>query len=186
MRKSNYLQLSETKDRESYNLLLNCCHVSRNHLNEYISNNRINAYLKEKLIERIQTKDRECFRLTDKGYKRFEKEIGSSHFRYHSRSIEHDLKLSDKYIEIMRDRNNEWKNEEDLKQERKQILDSLREEGRFHDMERLSMFSVPDCVILGDISYGFDIVTDNYSNSQIESKEEYCELMNLECKFEKI
>ena len=34
MRKSDYLQLSENKDREAYNLLLNCRHCLKEQLNK--------------------------------------------------------------------------------------------------------------------------------------------------------
>jgi len=187
-RKSSYLQLSESKDREAYNLLLNCYHVEMRHLKECgLSQNRVNSYLKEKLLEKIQTQDKTVYKLSDKGYKTLERTLGAEHCRYHSQGLEHNLRLADRYCEIVRDNPQViWKNEEDLKRERREIVSELRERGQFILAEKLSLSSVPDAVVSGEVNYAIDIVTDNYSSTTIELKEEYCECMSLECKFEKI
>ena len=36
------------------------------------------------------------------------------------------------------------------------------------------------------VSYGFDIITDNYCNATIAAKEEYCEEMQIEFRYERI
>ena len=86
MRKSNYLIISETKDAGAYGLLLNCRHVTAEHLKEVgASENRINSYLKQNLIERVQTQDFNGYRLTDKGYRQFDRALdGADNRRYHS------------------------------------------------------------------------------------------------------
>lgn len=187
-RKSSYLQLSETKDRQGYNLLLNCRHVLSEHLREVgVSQNRINSYLKEKLIERVDIQNNSVYRLTDKGYKQFDKMLGAENMRYHSQSPEHDIALAQRYIETLREYPQmRWQNEEDLKAMRRDMIAECRERGDFSRMEKLEMSSVPDCVIHTNISICFDIVTDSYGNADLVSKEEFAECLELECKFEKI
>lgn len=185
-RQKHYLTLSETKDRELVNLLNNCRHCRLDQLKEYSSQNRINAYMKEKLLEKISTQSGDVYRLTDKGYKTIDRQIGLENMRYHSQSIEHDLKLSDYYIQVHRDNDNViWKNEEDLKLMKRDMMEEMRQQGRFLDMEQLREMSVPDCVIISDVSYGYDVVTDNYSNIDIQLKEEFCETLQIELKIER-
>ena len=186
-RKAHYLQLSETKDRGICNLLNNCRHCKLEHLRAAgASQNRINAYMKEKLLERIETQHGAIYRLTDKGYKQLDKQIGLENMRYHSQSIEHDLRLSDYYIKVISDNPNAiWKNEEDLKAMKRDELNELREQGRFLEMEQLREMSVPDCIIVSDIVYGYDVVTDNYSNIDIQLKEEFCEHLEIELRLER-
>ena len=185
-RQKHYLQLTETKDRELVNLLNNCRHCRLEHLKEYSSHNRINAYMKEKLLEKISTQQGDIYRLTDKGYKTIDRQIGLENMRYHSQSIEHDLKLSDYYIKCHRENPNlEWKNEEDLKAVKRDMMEEMRQQGRFIEMEQLREMSVPDCVIVSDVTYAFDVVTDNYSNVDIQLKEEFCEHLEIELKIER-
>ena len=186
-RQKHYLTLSETKDRELVNLLNNCRHCRLDQLKEYSSQNRINAYMKEKLLEKISTQSGDVYRLTDKGYKTIDRQIGLQNMRYHSQSIEHDLKLSDYYIQVHRDNPNViWKNEEDLKAMKRDEMEHLREQGRFIEMERVSEMSVTDCLItVGDVSYCYDVITDNYSNLDIQLKEEFCETLQIELKIER-
>ena len=186
-RKQHYLQLTETKDRELCNLLVNCRHCNLQQLKEYSSQNRISSYIKEKLIERIPSQLGDVYRLTEKGYKQLDREIGLENMRYHSQSIVHDLKLADYYIQVHREHSNVvWKNEEDLKSMKRDMIDNLREQGKFIEMDRLSNMSVTDCVVsVGEIVYGYDIITDNYSNLDIQLKEEFCETLQIELRIER-
>ena len=186
-RKSNYLIISETKDREVYNLLLNCRHSTLEQLKEFTSQNRINSYLKEKLIERVDSQNNTVYRLTNKGYKVFDRIIGSDNLRYHSQSISHDIALSQKYIDTLREFPNRlWLNEEDLKSYKRELINEYRENRDYERLEKLERSSVPDCVIHSEISICFDIITDNYSNADIIAKEEFAECIDLKCEFEKI
>lgn len=186
-RKSNYLIISE-KDRNPYELLLNCRHANLQQLKEIgASQNRINSYLKERLIECVRGKDYDLYRLTDKGYKQFQKVLQSDNMRYHSQSPKHDERLAQRYIETKREfPDMKWKNEEDLKCMKRDMISECRERGDFERMEKLEMSSVPDCIITTDVSICYDVITDNYSNVDIIAKEEFSECLQLECKFEKI
>lgn len=189
MRKSHYLNISQSKDENAYSLLLNCRHCTHSQLREYASDNRIKSYLKEKLIERVDVQDKSIYRLTDKGYRQFEKSINVENCRYHSNAIEHDIALADRYIAVRAEHPDAvWRNEEDLKHDRRELVDELREQGRFEAAERLLAASVPDCVVTvsGGVSYGFDIITDNYCAATIASKEDYCEEMQIEFRYERI
>ena len=188
-RKVHYLQIKE-QDREAYNLLLNCRHVTQEQLRTYSSTNRINSYLKEKLIEKIDIADLRVYRLTQKGYKEFEKTLGRENCRYHSNSILHDIKLAERYIQVHeRYEDARWKNEEDLKREKNQLLEQLREERDFERIERIEKVSVPDCSYSSslegqDICY--EVVTDNYSNIDIQAKIDYCREFNTSISFDRI
>ena len=126
MRKAYYVRLSQVKDEQAYSLLLNCRHCTHDQLREYISENRVNSYMKAKLIEKIPTQQGTVYRLTEKGYREFDKSIIHDHYRYHSNSVEHDIALADKYIQTMRDEPYcRWRNEEDLKHDRKEQIEDL-------------------------------------------------------------
>ena len=189
MRKAYYVRLSQVKDEQAYSLLLNCRHCIHVQLREYISENRVKSYMKAKLIEKIPTQQGTVYRLTEKGYREFDKSIIHDHYRYHSNSVEHDIALADKYIQTMRDEPYcRWRNEEDLKHDRKEQIEDLREQGRYEDALRLACSSVPDCVITttSGVSYGFDIVTDNYTAADIQEKIDYCEEMQIDFRSERI
>lgn len=186
-RKEHYLQIKE-QDRETYNLLLNCRHVTQEQLRTYSSTNRINSYLKEKLIEKVDIADLRIYRLTNKGYREFEKVLGRENCRYHSNSILHDIKLAEKYIQV-HERNEavRWRNEEDLKREKNQLLEQLREERDFERIERLEKVSVPDCSYSsGDFDICYEVITDNYSNIDIQAKIDYCREFHTSITFDKI
>ena len=92
MRKQHYLTISQ-RDSDAFHLLLNCGCCLHSQLRSFTSENRIRSYIKEKLIERVDIQDRFVYRLTDKGFKAFSREITPENFRYHSNSIEHDIAL---------------------------------------------------------------------------------------------
>lgn len=188
MRKQHYLTISQ-RDSDAFHLLLNCNCCLHSHLLNFTSENRIRSYLKEKLIERVDIQDRFVYRLTDKGFKAFSREITPENFRYHSNSIEHDIALAQKYVSVMtQDPSSVWRNEQDLKHDRQEQVDSLREQGRFHDAERLLHTSVPDCsiTISHGISYGFDITTEHYTSEDVQLKEDFCSEMGMEFHYERI
>ena len=65
-------------------------------------------------------------------------------------------------------------------------MEQLREQCRFIEMERVSEMSVTDCLItVGDVSYCYDVITDNYSNVDIQCKEEYAEHLEIELRLER-
>lgn len=182
MRKKDYLQLSEAKDRDAYNLLLNCRHSNETQLKEFLSTNRIKAYMKQRLIEQVDIAGMRVYRLTNKGYREFEKQLGAEHNRYHSNSILHDIKLADKYIEVMKNNANvEWRNEEDLKQLRNEQLKELRTMGDFRNYERLYNSSVCDCqYICNEVNICFDVITSNYTQQTIQEKVSFASVMGSE------
>lgn len=75
-----------------------------------------------------------------------------------------------------------------MKHDRKEQIEDLREQGRYEDALRLACSSVPDCVITttSGVSYGFDIVTDNYTAADIQEKIDYCEEMQIDFRSERI
>jgi hypothetical protein len=75
-----------------------------------------------------------------------------------------------------------------LKHDRQEQVDALREQGRFHDAERLLHTSVPDCSITMShgISYGFDITTEHYTSQDVQLKEDFCSEMGMEFHYERI
>ena len=83
MRKAYYVRLSQVKDEQAYSLLLNCRHCTHDQLREYISENQVKSYMKAKLIEKIPTQQGTVYRLTEKGYREFDKSIIHDHYRYY-------------------------------------------------------------------------------------------------------
>ena len=183
MRKSSYFRISHAKDEQAYSLLLNCRHCTHNQLREYVSDNRIKNYLNAKMIEPVHIQDKTVYRLTDKGYKDFGNALIVENYRYHSNAIEHDIALSDRYIAVHREQPNcQWRNEEDLKHDRRAAAEQLREKGRYEAAERLMNTSVPDCKVTSStgITTCYEIVTDNYTQMDISEKYDFTMEMNID------
>lgn len=189
MRKSSYLNISEAKDGGVYGLLLNCRHANLEQLKEMgASQNRIENYLKQNLIERVQGQDYDLYRLTAKGYSQFDRIIGSDNKRYHSQSPKHDERLAERYVKVMKENPNAiWLNEEDLKGYKRDMMQTLREVRDYNRLEQIERMSVTDCVYYTEgHSIAFDVVTDNYSNMDIVLKEEFSEIVGCEFQLDKI
>lgn len=98
-------------------------------------------------------------------------------------AIEHDIALADRYIAVHREQPNcQWRNEEDLKHDRRIAAEQLREQGRYEAAERLMNTSVPDCKITTStgISTCYEIATDNYTQMDISEKYDFTVEMNIE------
>jgi len=188
MRKQNYLHLSEKKDGNAMRMLVNCRHCTKEQLLQVISKNRLDNYLKEKIIQKIETQNNTVYLLTDKGYKQFGAQLDMQYYRYHSQAISHDIELSQQYLDLLKSgKQFTWKNEEQLKAERREEYHKLYEQGKYSEAHRLMISSCPDAVVSHDgITYGFDVLTDNYSNQAIIEKAEYCELHNIDFQFSRV
>lgn len=186
-RKKHYLQISN-KDINVYRLLNNCCHSTREQLKYFATENRIKSYLKEKLIQELKTHSGTYYRLTQKGYKEFEKSFERENYKYVSQSPEHDVMLSQKYIDTYKatDGNFKWLNETDLKQLRESQLDELRARGEWERAEILRTASITDCIIQTDVTIAYDVITDNYSKATIELKEQYAQALQIKLETQKI
>jgi len=177
------IHITQAKDAAAYGLLLNCRHCTHDQLLEYISENRIGRYAAYQLIERVDIQDGYVYRLTEKGYRAFDQNTAVNNFRYHSNAIEHDIALADRYIAVHREHPNcVWRNEEDLKHDRRELADELREHGRYAAAERLMSTSVPDCkvIISAGVSMAIEIATSNYTQADIEAKEDFCTEMQID------
>lgn len=187
-RKKHYIATYNEKDRQAYLFLNNVRHSTKAQLQTFISQNRIKSYLKEKLVERLQTAQGDYYKLTDKGYKIFEQQFERQNYKYNSQSPEHDIALAQKYIDTYKatDGNFKWLNETDLKQLRDSQLDELRARGEWERAEMLRTASITDCIIQTDIIIAYDVVTDNYSKATMELKEQYAQALQIKLETQKI
>ena len=190
-RQKHYIKTYNEKDRQAYLFLNNIRHCKPNQLEIYISKNRISCYLKEHLIEKVKTLHGEYYKLTDKGYRTFEQKFIKENCKYHSQSPEHDCRLAQFYNELyirFGPDNFVWKNEEDLKQERKLKLQEFSLNREYQRFELLRTASVSDCVVefLDGSALAYDVFTANYSHFDELSKAQFADALHIPFNYDRI
>lgn len=104
------------KDYDAMELLGKVCHVDEDTLLDYISNNRINTYLNEGIIERCSDPNySDVFRTTAYGKEFIEDNLGIG--CYSSNSPAHDEKLRDLYLSLSEEEQDSWRTERELSRE---------------------------------------------------------------------
>lgn len=183
-RKKHYIETYNEKDRQAYLFLNNVCHCDEEQLKTFISKNRVSSYIKEGLLEKLDTSYGSFYRISKKGYKVFESQFKKENYKYHSISPKHDLALAQKYIDTYKHygpNNFLWKNEEDLKQEREYQIRELLNNREWERSEALRTSSVVDCVITTPTyTIAYDVITDNYTANNIQSKVDYATSLELQ------
>lgn len=116
--------------------------------------------------------------LNDKGIKHLEQKIGME-FRYKTstRNTEHDLRLTEKYLELPKELQKSWKTESELRhmaiknpnyEDFRMRMEELHPNGKYH--------ATPDAAVYSEKHGGYvaiEITTTNYKDVDIQQKMEF-------------
>jgi len=135
----------------------------------------------------ITDKSKEVFTLTDKGRKWISRNIHETRHMSPYRSstaVEHNIKLSEVYLQSMRDGQSRWLTERDLQQ---LFFDTIREWDDYQqlmDEYQEHKISAPDGAIVHDRKICLvEIITSSYTFAQIAAKESYSSYMGMSIQY---
>lgn len=179
------------RDKEFFSNISNTGIVTpANYKNAGVSSSRIKAYAKAGLIEKTPKENGGAFgyKLTSDGKDFMEKTWGIERSdNYCFQSLKHDGKLEQEYYKI--DKNEyEWKNESQAREMLREKIEELREQDpqradRYEEMLQNKEISTPDAVIVHRETQrmiAIEIITDSYGRQEMQAKETFCEIMNIE------
>lgn len=156
-----------------------------------ISNNRIHTFLNCNWLEKIYQNNNYYLKLGKEGIKNVNHLIDKKN--YISTSAIHDSKLLETYLSLSQETRNTWVTERELKDMFFKYTESLYTTNPLYACEleqkyKDGFISCPDGMYT-DISSGvlqaIEIVSSFYSQEMINSKIEFCEVMNIEFNMER-
>lgn len=198
MRKTHYIRLINQRDIQAMQAMRCCGYMNRTQLKHFLTDSRIKAFCHEGVIERcLYQKGKEqieCYRFSRGGFQWCEKHMEEMNSRslYRSASPLHDIAIANKYLSLSLDQRETWRTEQELRGQFEQMLDKLREEDfsrwvQLKDMWEQNQISVPDGAYQdGEHTVLYECITNNYSEADLQAKEEYSLAVNLEIQYQKI
>lgn len=156
-----------------------CGHVEANCLLSHWSARGIRTFESEGLIEKVTyvtgKEVIEAYKLTDSGA-RYVKKYVYDEAIYRSKSIIHDLAMSDRYYSLTDEERDSVKTESQLRRE----LEVMYSKGGISEED----YKNASCV---DFSYtsqsgevvGFEVITKNYTKAEILAKQSYCSCVGM-------
>lgn len=178
------------RDRLALISISKCGHVRKSELKNFIADKRINNYVKDNLVTReVFNKNNGeqlvAYKLTKQGKQLIEREWGVKN-HYNAQSINHDLGISNKYFSLTEEQRETWKTETELGQGLEERLQEIKisDYERYEEINKMleeKLISTPDCSY--EIETGFEeifeVITNSYSEVQIQSKLNFIEIMNI-------
>lgn len=159
-----------------------CGHVRAEYIEGIWSARRIRTFMEEGIIEKVSygTKKGEitCYKLTERGVNYVKKYIIPDHQIYSSRSIIHDVYISDQYFTLSETEKETIKTETEIKADFKEVLASGEISKNTYDSCSCVDFSYTSD--RGEV-IGYEVVTDNYTAHDIQAKQTFCEVYG--CKY---
>jgi DNA-binding PadR family transcriptional regulator len=131
--------------------------------------------------------DQEVYRLTSKGRDFCRRELSITRL-YGAQNPAHDLVLADRYFSLSESERETWQTETQSREIINAHIRQLREQGEeehaleLWDKLQDGRLSMPDAVYTRSdgISVAFEVVTNNYGQSELEAKEQAAEALGAE------
>ncbi|HGE5805187.1 hypothetical protein NYE71_32815 [Bacillus sp. FSL K6-0273] len=187
-RKKQYIKKLTTKDSRMLQAFRSVGYMNEKHLKDDLSqaDKRIKNFERDGYIEKcsVYRHDKRSmesvYRLTGKGKELASTQLNLKNF-YRSCSSRHDLAVADRYFRASEEQRSNWLTERDWKdrmQEHIQSLYEAREIARASQLqERLEerSMSYPDGGYVSETGQviAIEVITKNYSEAEIEAKEEF-------------
>ena len=162
-----------------------------------IADRRITNFQRDNYIEKCSVVNKKsktvtyAYRLTEKGHKYAREQLNINYF-YRSSSAAHDITLAKTYFALNAEEQGTWKTENQLRDQFLESLEKMRDRDSEHYEQLYAKWeereiSTVDALYTTEegAEIGLEIVTDSYGNAEIEAKEEFCSVMDLEPNFEK-
>lgn len=199
-KKKNGLSHIYPKDKRAFSLFSKSGAMSRDTLHKLeITDNRINSYKQAGLIREISVPDRHgngiktFYELTDKKGKDFcRQECGIKHFISNGNASVHNSKVSEYLADNLSKRElDSVISERELQPFIESRLQEYLDKQEYDHYQELvdalknNTLSMPDIIYRTDQGTyeAIEITTDNYGNTEIESKAMTCELLSVEVTF---
>lgn len=182
-----------SRDKEFFTNLSNTGVVTQSHYKDAgISYSRIKAYLKAGLIEKTPKENGGEFgyKATSQGKDFAEKQWGIKRSEsYTFQSLNHDRKLEDEYYKLDREQY-EWRTESQARDMFREKIEEIRREDpvRAESIENMwgnKEISMPDAIIINretNVITAIEVITNSYGEQQLQAKEAFVEIMNVEYK----
>lgn len=182
------------EDKQAWNALRVCGHMTRRQLEEFIPRTRVEHYVKDGLWTKdVEIKDGVKivgYTPTAKGIRFAKAHLHLDEF-YSSKSVHHDIKMSDVYMSKPQEVRDTFKSETQLRNEFRSMMNDLSESAPIKHQELKEMWqrgeiSTPDMSyteiryeeeeeIVEEICY--ESITKNYSQTEIEAKRTFSRIM---------
>lgn len=163
-----------------------------NYKNSGVSASRIKAYEKAGLIEKTPKENGGAFgyKYTSQGKDFAEKTWGIKRSEsYAFQSLNHDRKLEEEYYKLDREQY-EWRTESQAREMFKERIEEIREENpsraeKIQEMWDNKEISMPDAIIINRETQriiAIEVITNSYGEQELQSKEFFVAVMNIEYK----
>ena len=173
------------RDKRALKALYICGHVRRENLLKFIPKSRIETFEKDKLIEKVTSKNGKivAYKFTKQGREFVNDQLGWQH-AYVPKSLRHDLIIEKKFFQLSEEQQEAAKSEKEVKEELeyKSFLlhdDKQKTETLLKYIEEQT--SPVDFMYqeinenTGEVEYvGFEAVTPNYSAEERQMKHNFC------------
>lgn len=188
------------RDRDCMKAFHDCNCMKREHLNEFISDNRIQKWEWDKIIEHKEEPNTgEFIWIRGERYDEFAKLHNMEHLTEHKAkgstnhdgTRPHDLALANHYcFNMSQEERDSVRTESQQRYELEEYAQSLLrsadeiERDRGNDiLQDLKENNISMCDLAyesGGIQIGFEITTDNYTKEMVQAKETYCEYAGMQ------
>ena len=184
------------EDKQAWNALRVCGHMTRRQLEEFVGRTRIEHYVKDGLWTKdIEIKDGVRivgYTPTPKGIRFAKSHLHLDEF-YSSKSVHHDIKMSDVYMSKPQEVRDTFKSETQLRNEFRSMMSELAESDPLKHQEYKEMWqrgeiSTPD-MSYTEVRYEeeeeiveeicWESVTKNYKQSEVEAKRTFTRIMKM-------
>lgn len=182
------------KDREVFRCVNKTGWISREDAKEHfkISDRRFDNYVKDNYFQEVETKWGTFCKFTDEGKSVAEKTWGFEN-HYSTQSVKHDYEITNKYLSLDQEQRENSYTERELRHQltdrANELINSEHEHERDQGEEILKglqdgTISCPDFAYVQVAEQGyerivtFEVVTKNYTEQDIQAKENYCAVMN--------
>ena len=182
-----------SRDKEFFTNLSNTGVVTQSHYKDAgVSSSRIKAYLKAGLIEKTPKENGGEFgyKATYQGKEFAEKQWGIKRSEsYTFQSLNHDRKLEEEYYKLDREQY-EWRTESQARNMFREKIEEIRKQDPVKAENIESMWgnkeiSMPDAIIINretNVITAIEIITNSYGEQELQAKETFVEVMNIEYK----
>lgn len=189
---SNTLKQTFQRDRNFFTAIHSTGLITKDYYgNIGINESRINTYKKCKYIEKIaDTNGKYGWKLTKEGKDFAEKTWSlNRNESYSYQSYNHDVKLQDEYFKTDHDRY-EWRTESQVREMFKDKISEIREYDydkaeHIQKMWDEKLISMPDVCIIDretGVETYIEVITNNYGEQELQSKERMVEIMSAQYK----
>lgn len=163
-----------------------------NYKNAGVSSSRIKAYAKAGLIEKTPKENGGAFgyKATIEGKKFAEQQWGIKRSEsYAFQSLNHDRKLEEEYYKLDREQY-EWRTENQARDMFREKIEEIRKEDpiRAEGIEKMwdnKEISMPDAIVINretGVVTAIEVITNSYGEQELQAKETFVEIMNVEYK----